>query len=715
MHEENGMLKRRVRLVLLVFFILIACYCVYFFVQLQNVESVVLASVESRMATTAEHLHHSLSDIADDVLRQADELGGPVDEDAGRDGLYLMRPDGQLPALGTTLGLGIAPAVDEQGYAVTVSAEPAGQDVSVVLVTHPIGYRENYVVKFYTQDAFARELDRSFPFPAQYRGLFNEWGAPYGEVTALAPEADGGTISAVREGAMRYSELRDGAGIQKVDALHYNVFYAMPQPEGWFIGARVYYEEYAQVMNALTTGLVFFLAGMGVMLALDLGLSRYAARHTRPDGSKWRDALTGLLTAPALESEATAFFRHTSMSGYSLVALDIVAFHRFNTMFGHAAGDGLLKAIGRCIQQHGDCGTHLSSDVFLFLSKDKYPLSEIVTVMLNEAVRGELGAQYVQVLEYKMGVYPLLHDKLNFRAAYDGALMALKAAKAAPERSEVVYDSNMQRESEQNRNIEMNMLHALSREEFVVYIQPKFSTRTMECVGGEALIRWQSEQMGFLMPLDFVPLFEQNGFIVEADFYVLEQIFRYLQNLADTGGRLVPIAVNQSRVTVTFPNYLERVEKLAARFSVAREYIEIEITESALTDDEAQMKRLIDSLQHMGFTVAIDDFGTGYSSLNTLHALPVNNLKIDKRFLDETDASQRGHFIVRNVISMARGLGMGTVCEGVETGVQLDFLKDAGCDTVQGYLMARPMPLAEFYRRYFTQGYSRQDGERGAT
>ncbi len=431
-----------------------------------------------------------------------------------------------------------------------------------------------------------------------------------------------------------------------------------------------------------------------------LGLVR--RRHSPSDFSKQADPLTGLLSVSAMEDAMTSYFRQAALNEHCLVSMDIRAFRRFNVMYGHETGDTLLKAVGNCINANYRCGARLNSDLFLFVVKNSGHLAQKIEETILRAIAGELGEHYTQMFSLKFGIYPLLQDRLAFREAYDGSLLALKSAKASPKKREVVYDLAMLKEDKMNKFIEVNMHSALRGGEFLLYMQPKFRASDSSCCGGEALIRWQSGQMGFLAPFQFIPMFENNGFIAETDLYMMEKIMQHQQRYLQLGRKVLPISVNQSGVTISFPNYLERLTGLVGRYPLPPRLIEIEITESILTENYDSVVNLVGKLKEMGFTVAMDDFGTGYSSLNTLREIPVDVLKIDKEFLRESDTSQRGRKIIQSVINMSRELSIETVCEGVESGMQLDFLRGGGCDMVQGFFLARPMPYEEYERRFLT-------------
>jgi EAL domain-containing protein (putative c-di-GMP-specific phosphodiesterase class I) len=288
-----------------------------------------------------------------------------------------------------------------------------------------------------------------------------------------------------------------------------------------------------------------------------------------------------------------------------------------------------------------------------------------------------------------------------FRNVFDEALLEMKEAKTLPEGYDVVYDEEFEKRKEMKQKIEKNMLYGLSNDEFQLYIQPKWKIAANQCGGGEALIRWQSPELGFLPPDTFIPIFEENQFIVEVDFFMLSKVLNMLQKELEGGFEVNPIAANVSKTTMMFPNYIERLSDTIGRFSVPSSLIELEITESSLSGvDYADVRERMYAMKEMGFTMAMDDFGSGFSSFNTLRELPVDVLKIDKAFLDDAGESQRSKSIIRSIVDMAHEIGIEVVCEGVETQSQLDFLRSLNCDYGQGYLFARPIPYREFETKF---------------
>ncbi len=237
---------------------------------------------------------------------------------------------------------------------------------------------------------------------------------------------------------------------------------------------------------------------------------------------------------------------------------------------------------------------------------------------------------------------------------------------------------------------------ALDNEEFIVYYQPKYDPRTDELRGAEALIRWQSPELGFVSPGRMIPIFEKNGFITEIDHYMIKHVARDQKRWLDAGFRCVPVSVNVSRAHFIESDLAGQIRDLVDAEGAPHELIEIELTESAFFDDKKAMINTIGELKSYGFAVSMDDFGSGYSSLNSLKDMPLDVLKLDAEFFRGGNDDGRGEIIVSEAIKLAKYLNMRTVAEGVEVREQVDFLASQNCDMIQGYFYAKPMPGPDY-------------------
>lgn len=249
---------------------------------------------------------------------------------------------------------------------------------------------------------------------------------------------------------------------------------------------------------------------------------------------------------------------------------------------------------------------------------------------------------------------------------------------------------------------------AIDNEEFVVYYQPKYDPITDELRGAEALIRWQSPDLGFVPPGRMIPIFEKNGFITEIDHYMISHVARDQKRWHDSGFRCVPVSVNVSRAHFIESDLAEQIRDIVDAAGTPHDLIEIELTESAFFDDKKAMINTITKLKQYGFAVSMDDFGSGYSSLNSLKDMPLDVLKLDAEFFRGESGDGRGEIVVSEAIRLAKNLNMRTVAEGVEVREQVDFLASQGCDMIQGFFYAKPMPGADYEAR-MTEGKKPKD------
>ena len=216
-------------------------------------------------------------------------------------------------------------------------------------------------------------------------------------------------------------------------------------------------------------------------------------------------------------------------------------------------------------------------------------------------------------------------------------------------------------------------------------------------VSAEALTRWQKTEDQVMYPNDFIPVFEKNGFITQVDFYVLEVVCKVLNERIREHQTFVNISINQSRYLLQDEHYVEKINHILECYNIPPELMEFELTESMFFEDSEMMIKIMHRLKQLGLNVSIDDFGSGYSSLNVLKDVPADVIKMDKEFLNATDGNLESEVIIRKTVEMAKELHKKVVCEGVETKEQADFLKQIGCDMVQGFLYAKPLPMEEFF------------------
>ena len=264
-----------------------------------------------------------------------------------------------------------------------------------------------------------------------------------------------------------------------------------------------------------------------------------------------------------------------------------------------------------------------------------------------------------------------------------------------------VFDDKLEEQLSTQHLIESKMQQALYDDEFKAFYQPKYDLKTRKIVGAEALVRWISPETGFMPPGKFIPLFEENGFVIQVDYYILEKTFQLQKDRLAAGKEVIPISVNQSRLHMTEEGYLDKMKAIVEKYNIPAGLIELEITETMFGDFDNKASqqnaiKIVQGLHELGFSLSVDDFGSGYSSFSLLGILPMEVMKIDRSVLTGADTSERMKEILAYVVKLGHALNMEVLCEGIETRAQEILLLGLGCRLGQGFFNAKPMPVDEF-------------------
>ena len=409
------------------------------------------------------------------------------------------------------------------------------------------------------------------------------------------------------------------------------------------------------------------------------------------------DAVTGLYTSSWLERHGTILLARTGSAGRAVCVARIV---RPEVLAGNYGREDVVELLQRMGRQLGELpvieltGVRSSAAdlVALTLPVGKEELRAQLQQLLRDNEFLTVGHMKVHVA-LEAGVCYLGSPAMDIRTAINNATLAAHGAQPVQ-----FFNSTLQRETLLTSRMESLQQEALDRGEFQIWFQPKYDLRTCKCVGAEALVRWQNKELGFLMPGRFIPLFEQNGFISQLDFYNLAHVMQFQMQCRMRGLPVLPISVNQSRVHMREQGYLQQMEGMVAHFGT--EGIELELTETAFafTDDKMREHSLhiINKLHGMGFAIDMDDFGSGYSDLALLNQLPLDVMKIDRSLLVASEDSSRMQIVLRQMIDLGHALGMRVICEGIETEEQEQLLIACGCEYGQGFRYGRPMLPADY-------------------
>lgn len=418
------------------------------------------------------------------------------------------------------------------------------------------------------------------------------------------------------------------------------------------------------------------------------------------------DDITGAYNTHKFMELAAA--RLSEDKNYALVLLDLHGFKFINASFGFSVGDRLLCGVSDILSRAlgaDEIYYHRFADQFGFLlhTQDESVIRKRVTAIMDTISAFELVPGDSHPIHCYCGikVNQSNSNELNIGLMQDRAAAALAQVKNLHGNHLAFYDHTLLERAQHKNHIEQYMHAALRNREFIAYLQPKYDLHTEQIVSAEALVRWQRPDGSLVPPGDFIPIFEQNGFITQLDLYIFEEVCRTQRRWLDEGLPIVPISVNQSRLLFYQKNYLETVHGLVSKYDLDPKYIIIEVTESLATNKAEEIASVISGLHALGFSVSMDDFGSGYSSLNVLRKLSIDELKLDRDFLSSTELETRSRIILRNILELARELHITTVCEGVETRIQADQLRDMGCDIAQGYFFSRPIDIESFTKLAF--------------
>ncbi|OJT81517.1 GGDEF-domain containing protein [Clostridioides difficile] len=420
----------------------------------------------------------------------------------------------------------------------------------------------------------------------------------------------------------------------------------------------------------------------------------------------YTDPLTGADSIDKFKINSNKLFAKNNPEEYALFYIDVDKFKYINDMFGYDMGNDTLIHISNTIAselKEDEIFARVSADHFVLLIK--YKTDDDIKTRLNNIYNKVQILSNPKINYYKLildcGIYKISKSDNDINTIMDRANTARKTIKGGHKNSFAFYDKEMHKKILKEKEIENSMVDALNNGEFIVYFQPKYSLSDYQIIGAEALVRWDNPQKGLIPPIEFIPVFERNGFIVNIDFYVFEEVCKKIREWMDEGQKVVPISVNLSRMHFVNSNFIEKFKLIVNKYKIPTRLIELELTETAVLDNIEGLLDTMNNLKEKGFVISMDDFGTGYSSLNLLKELPVDILKLDRAFFTEKDESNNEKIVISNVIKMAKELKMKVISEGVETISQVKFLKQIGCDMVQGYLFSKPMPVKEFEKIAF--------------
>ncbi|MDO5521392.1 MAG: GGDEF domain-containing phosphodiesterase [bacterium] len=412
------------------------------------------------------------------------------------------------------------------------------------------------------------------------------------------------------------------------------------------------------------------------------------------------DLLTKLPTVHKFKKDVKTLLCKHPNKKYAIIYLDFKNFKYINESIGEDAADGILVDFGRNLKEHYsmlNCIGRIESDRFVALlpfTKEEELIRQVQKN--NEYFRFQMKKKsIVNNVFLCAGICPIQFGE-DINVAIDNANLARKRIGEGQQVQCKFFDQEIKNRIHREIEIEDSMEAALLNNEFVVYLQPKIDLRTETISGAEALVRWKKSETEILPPNEFIPLFERNGFIIDLDYFIYEEVCKTFCKWQEEGRRIIPISVNVSRIHLNDDQFITKLLTLVEFYQIPTNWLELELTESIFLDDKEIALTTMRKLREYGFCVSIDDFGAGYSSLNLLKDMNTDVLKLDKEFFRTGTMNKEDKIIVSSIVNMAKQLNMKVLSEGIETRSQSEFLQSISCDMAQGYLFSKPVPINKF-------------------
>ena len=416
------------------------------------------------------------------------------------------------------------------------------------------------------------------------------------------------------------------------------------------------------------------------------------------------DALTGLYNRNYFVKELGEFVRKAEeeKSIVSVMFIDIDDFRKINDGMGLVIGDEVVQQYGQFLGTFADENVivcHVNSDMYciaIYDPRGTRSVEHIHKSIQEKVQQGFVLSNGTEIrLSVSVGVAEYPESSKSPLELINCAEIVMFKAKSSGKASIQYFDAPILQDFLQNVTIENKLKEAVFNKNFSLHFQPQYFTGTGRLRGVEALIRWRDENNDMISPAVFIPIAEKNGAIIPIGSWVIEESIRNYAEWKRKYGYPFIMSINISAIQYKRKDFVTKLLGILQKYEVKPQEIELEITESILIEDFEEVKNKLMTLRDYGIRISLDDFGTGFSSLSYLNGLPIDTLKIDKSFVDKVIFDESTKIIMEAIVSMVNRLGYESVAEGVETKEQLDYMKKIGCDVIQGYYLAKPMPAED--------------------
>lgn len=414
----------------------------------------------------------------------------------------------------------------------------------------------------------------------------------------------------------------------------------------------------------------------------------------------YTDEVTGIANRRYFFKEVDEFINKCN-DNLAIIFIDLDNFKYINDTYGHDVGDNLLIGFTKIIKEINEKDTLLArygGDEFI-IAKYNYKSVDEVKSILDKIIKKLSRPLIIRdkelfcTLSIGVSLYP--KDGISIKELIKRADMAMYLAKINGKNRYEVFDIQMLQILDREFEIEKGLRVAVENNEIKMIYQPKISVETGEIIGFEALVRWNSKDLGFVSPKEFIPIAENSGLIIPIGKYIIDEVFKNCREILLETDKKFKIAINLSDVQIRDEKIVDFIDETLKKYNIESKYIEFEITESIIMKAPEKNIKTLEKLKSLGATLALDDFGTGYSSLSYLRTLPLDALKIDKSFIDGIVIEEKSEYIINSIIELSHYLNLVVVAEGVEREEQLDYLRKIKCDIIQGYYFSKPIDFIE--------------------
>ena len=454
-------------------------------------------------------------------------------------------------------------------------------------------------------------------------------------------------------------------------------------------------------VSVMTAVLIYCIAVSGIAIFVVLSIN-HAMREKNKQlrEALYVDDLTGGRSYEKFRIDCKEQLKKLNNRKAAFVFLDIDNFNLVSTLYGHEESVDTIRRvysmIFNCVGDNAIIGRNSSDQFCVMYFYDKIEEFEQSIQRIVKTLHDN--AKFANMLRPSMGIYMVEDPEESIYDMMNKARTAHETIKQNEETIVAYYDAGFRDMKYQDKHMEDEMEDALQRHEFVPYLQPKYDAESGTICGAEALIRWITPEGKLIPPGRFIPLAENNGFVRNLDREMFAMVCRLQKNLLEQGKNPVPVSVNVSRQLLYDKNFATDYCNFVKEIGISPDLVELEITESAFFEDISLFRSTLEQLRDFGFRILMDDFGTGYSSLMMLHTVPIDVMKLDKSFIDDYE-DENGSSIIQCVLSLAKQLKIPVVAEGVETEEQYVYLKNSGCDFIQGYYFSKPLPKEEYVEK----------------